>query len=120
MVPFTSYFAATMSPGVSEGVNEYSWPHLGQKPDSRESLASQLEQRRLRSGTSPGTRAASGSCGGTGGRATRPAPKARRLLLPRLRLDVERVERTLRVLGVAPTPDPSRCPSPRWGGETAT
>jgi hypothetical protein len=44
MVPLISYLSATMSPGWSEGMNEYSCPHLGQKPESRLSGASQPEQ----------------------------------------------------------------------------
>ncbi len=98
IVPLTSYFPATMSPGLSEGTNEYSCPHLGQKPESRVSLCPQFEQNRLRSGTTPETSVATGSAGGTGGSATYPPP-SRRLLRP----DPVRAERTLRALGCCAT-----------------
>ncbi len=109
MVPLISYLSATMSPGWSEGMNEYSWPHLGQKPESRLRAMSQPEQKRLRSGTTPGTRAASGSSGGSGGRASGRLPSERvavRLLRvdPERVLRVERVLRWLRVIGSLPEP----------------
>jgi hypothetical protein len=56
------------------------------------SLASQLEQNRFRSGTSPGTSAASGSLSGSGGRALSATPDARRWVDA-----VEEVDRVLRV-----------------------
>ncbi len=43
-MPLISYLSATMSPGFSEGTNEYSWPHFAQKPESRLRGLSQLEQ----------------------------------------------------------------------------
>ena len=104
MVPLISYLSATMSPGWSEGMNEYSWPHLGQKPESRLSAMSHPEQKRLRSGTTPGTRAAIGSSGASVGRARGRLPSERVVLRP-LRVDplrvlrVDRVLRWLRVIG---------------------
>ena len=82
MVPFTSYLPATMSPAESVGLKEYCWPHLGQKPPSRFSFASQFEQKRFRSGTSGAMSTASGSCGGSGGRARVIPPRARAVLRP--------------------------------------
>lgn len=86
-------------------MNEYSWPHLGQKPESRLSWTSHPEQKRLRSGTTPGTRAASGSSGASAGRvsgrlpidcvAVRPVRKE-----PLRVLRVERLLRWLRVIGI--------------------
>src|SRR5579883_2181312 len=111
MVPLIAYLSATIAPGSSVGLKEYSWPHFGQKPFSRVSFASQLEQKRFRSGTTPGTMAASGSCGGSGGRASGTPPKAREVCPVRpLRPEPVRVERALRVLralrvdGVRPEP----------------
>ena len=59
----------------------------------------QFEQKRFRSGTTPGTIAASGSCGGSGGRARGTPPSARLAVRP-LRDDPVRVERELRELRV--------------------
>src|SRR5580658_2313214 len=109
MVPLISYLSATMSPGFSVGRNEYSCPHLGQKPASRLSAMSHPEQKRFRSGTTPGTTDASGSMGGRAGRARGRLPSWRVVLRP-VRIDpdrVERVERVLRALrvdGVRPEP----------------
>src|SRR5260221_11530337 len=109
MVPLISYLPATMSPGASVGLNEYSWPHLGQNPPSRLSFASQLEQKRLRSGTCGAMRTASGSCGGKGGLGSARAPPRARAVRP-LRVEPvralrdERVLRALRVDGVRPDP----------------
>src|SRR4051794_31315336 len=97
MVPLISYLSATTSPSFKDGMKEYSWPHLGQNPESRFSGVSHDEQYRLRSGTTPGTRHASGSSGGRGGRASGRLPIPRVPVRP-LRLEPERVERVLRVL----------------------
>jgi hypothetical protein len=94
---------------LSVGVNEYSCPHFGQKPASRFSGVSQEEQKRLRSGTTPGTTLASGSTGGSAGRARGRLPSWRVVLRP-VRIEPERVERVERVLrllrvdGVRPEP----------------
>jgi len=90
-------------------VKEYSCPHLGQKPASRFRLVSHDEQKRFRSGTVPGTMLASGSTGGSAGRARGRLPSWRVVLRP-VRMDPERVERVERVLrllrveGVRPEP----------------
>src|SRR5579872_5620032 len=82
MAPLISYCPATTSPAFSVGTKEYSLPHWGQKPFSRLSLALQLLQYRLRSGTDGSTISdCKGSSVGTGGSVTRPAPSAWRLLL---------------------------------------
>ena len=66
------------------------------------SLASQLEQKRLRSGTTPGTSAAIGSLSGSGGRALRATPDARRCVDAVLRVDRElRVDLVLPIGPVA-------------------
>src|SRR5580704_15322489 len=109
MVPLISYFSATVSPGFSVGTKEYSWPHLGQKPESRLSAMSHPEQNRFRSGTTPGTTDASGSIGARAGRASGRPPSWRVVARP-VRMDPERVERVdralraLRVEGVLPEP----------------
>src|SRR5580692_6224467 len=106
MVPLISYLSATMSKGFSVGTNEYSCPHLGQKPASRLSAMSHPEQKRFRSGTTPGTTDARGSIGGRAGRASGRLPSWRVVLRP-VRIDPERVERVLRALrveGVRPEP----------------
>ena len=78
-------------------MKEYSCPHFAQKPRSRVSFAPPCEQKRLRSGTTPGTSVASGSRAGRGDRTICPPPR-RRLL----RTAPERAERVLRVEGVRP------------------
>jgi len=100
---------ATTSPAWSVGVNEYSCPHLGQKPESRLSGVSHPEQKRLRSGTTPVTIEAKGSTGGSGGRARGRPPSCLVVLRP-VRVEPDRVERVdrvlraLRVEGVRPEP----------------
>ena len=99
--------------GLSEGMNEYSWPHLGQKPASRLSGASQLEQKRLRSGTTPGTSAASGSSGGQRRARQRAAAERARGCCGRCASSrsassgccaCSRALRSLRVMGTLPEP----------------
>src|SRR5262245_14683138 len=107
MVPLISYLPATRSLGERVGLNEYSCPHFGQTPSSLLSAASHDEHRRLRSGTTPGTSAASGSCGGSAARASGREPIARDepvRTLPERPERVERVLRPLRVEGVRPDP----------------
>jgi hypothetical protein len=108
MVPLISYLSATMAPGTSVGVNEYSCPHVGQKPSSRFSLLPQpsLLQSLRWSGTMPDTSVASGSMGASAGLARGLLPSTRGPVRP-VRCDpdrVERVERLLRVEGTRPEP----------------
>jgi hypothetical protein len=96
----------TTSPGARVATNEYSCPHFGQKPESRLRAASHDEQKRRRSGTCGAIKAASGSCGGRGGRASG-RPPSERLAERDDRVEPDLVERALRaerVDGVRPEP----------------
>ena len=88
---------------------------MGQKPASRLSFASQLEQKRLRSGTSGAMSTAIGSCGGRGGRASAMPPSARAVrpdrplpVRPDLPDRAERLERPDRGVRVNPGVGPVR------------
>src|SRR6516164_8089108 len=98
MGPFTSYWPATISPGLSVALKLYGWPQLGQKPSSRLTRLSQCGQMRRAPGTSGLARISLiGSVLGIGGSETSPPPSRERVVTePR----VARVARRLPVLRV--------------------
>src|SRR5476651_226792 len=92
--PLISNLPLTMSPAFRLGTKLYSLPQFGQKPFSSFTGFSQLWQRRLFTGTTGfAITWDSGSCVGSSGRFTRPAPKARRRLAMAERLVWRRLVR---------------------------
>ena len=86
MQPLTSYWSATIEPGVSCGRKEYALPHCGHMPSDRAGLSAlrrptglpQHQQNRFASATTGSSiNAASGSFSMTRGTSTSPPPSRR-------------------------------------------